>query len=150
MADDAQQLYAQYQQMQQQLQQVDQRLQQLEQSMMELQQAEHTLEALQAESGVSDVLVPVGGGVHLRARVDPSQEAIVPIGGGYAAEDSLEKAAAALDQRMQETRQQLEQANKDAQRLGATMEQVGARIQASQQEQAGSAGTGAVAGSKPS
>lgn len=127
--DDAQQLIAQYEATQAQLQQVDARLGRLEELLLEQRRAAQTLEGL---GGEQEALVPIGAGLHVRARVAGDAPVVTPLGAGYAADRDLAKARASLQRRIAETQGALETASQQADRLAQTLQGLGMRLQSMQ------------------
>lgn len=127
--DDGQQLIAQYEATQAQLQQVDARLGRLEEMLMEQRRAAETLEAL---GGEQEALVPIGAGLHVRARVVGDAPIVTPLGAGYATDLDLDGAQVALQKRVAETQGALETAGQQADRLAQTLQSLGMRLQSMQ------------------
>jgi prefoldin alpha subunit len=97
---DARQLMAQLDLVQRELQRAERRLASLEQAMVEAQQALGTVRHL-AETGSSQsVLLPIGGGLHVRATVDAAQDVLMPIGAGYSTPGKPAEVAKALEERV--------------------------------------------------
>jgi prefoldin alpha subunit len=114
---DPRQLMAQLEMVQRQMQRVDRRLSALEQAMAETQQALGAVRHLAESSGVQEVLLPIGAGVSVRARVDASARVVTPIGAGYATEGPAAEVAQALEERSRSIVQGFEQASAEAQEL---------------------------------
>lgn len=129
MADDGEAMMAQFEAAQQRLQALDARMGRLDQAARELRSARETLTAMEGAEGEQETLVPIGGGVHLRARVDPSQLVVAPLGRGYAADRGLEAAKAAIQERLDETTQALEADNQEAQQLAQSAQQLAQQLQ---------------------
>lgn len=127
--DDSQQVIAQYEATQAQLQQVDARLVRLEEMLLEQRRAAETLEAL---GGEQEALVPIGAGLHVRARVVGDAPVVTPVGAGYAVDHDLPDARAALQRRLAETQGALETAGQQADRLAQTLQSLGMRLQSMQ------------------
>ena len=114
---DPRQLMAQLEMVQRQMQRLDRQLAGLEQAMAETQQALGTVRHLAESSGVQEVLLPLGAGVSIRARVDASAPILTPIGAGYATEGPAAQVAQALEERSKSIIQRFEEATAQAQEL---------------------------------
>ncbi len=114
------QLMAQFELVQRQLTRVDRQLQALEQAMMESQQALATVRHLAESSGKQAMLLPIGGGVHVRAMLDAGQTVLLPIGAGYSTEGKAADVAAALEERLKSIQAQFNAASAEAERLTQT------------------------------
>lgn len=127
--DDAQQVIARYEAAQAQLQQIDQRLQRLEEVLMEQRRASDTLDAL---GGDQEALVPIGAGLHVRARVVGDAPVVSPVGAGYATDHSAADARADLQKRMEETQAAMETASQQADQLARSLQSLGMKLQSMQ------------------
>jgi len=139
-ADDPQQMIAQLELVQREIQRAERRLEALEQVVADAQQAASTLKALAGAKGEHEVLLPIGGGVHLRARLDPKQPAVVPVGAGYATDGVLEAAAAALEKRVEAASRSFQAAVQDMERLSQVAGTLNQRLE--ELAQAGGARSG--------
>jgi prefoldin alpha subunit len=99
-APDPRQVMAQLDLVQRELQRAERRLATLEQAMVEAQQALGTVRHLADTAGTQSVLVPIGGGLHVRATVDAAQEVLLPIGAGYSTPGKPAEVAQALEERV--------------------------------------------------
>jgi prefoldin alpha subunit len=117
-AEDPRQVAAQFELVQRELQRMDRRLGALEQALAEAQQALSTVQALAAASGEQSTLVPLGGGVHVHARLDPKAPVLVPVGAGYFTEGPATEVVAALEERVASITKSFREASEDAERLG--------------------------------
>ncbi|MEA3204285.1 MAG: hypothetical protein QOI63_1965 [Thermoplasmata archaeon] len=99
-AADPRQLMAQFDLVQRELQRAERRLATLEQAMMEAQQALGTVRHLAESGGAQSVLLPLGGGLHVRATVDADQDVLLPIGAGYSTPGKPAEVAKALEERV--------------------------------------------------
>ncbi len=124
-------LMAQFEAVQQALQQVDGQLARIEDQAIDLRRAIATLEALAEATGEQETLVPIGGGVHVRARITAERPIVNPIGRGYAADVDLDGALQALAARAKEAEQLLAQKSQEAQRLAATAQRIAQQLQSS-------------------
>ncbi len=120
-----QQALAQFEAVQQALQSLDAQLNRIEEQAMDLRRAKSTLEAV-AEGAES--LIPIGGGLHLRASI-PAGNVVTPIGAGYAADLDLETAKAQLDGRIAEADALLQQRQQEAERLAQQAQQLANQLQ---------------------
>jgi prefoldin alpha subunit len=94
---------AQLEMIQRELQRAERRLGGLEQAMVETQQALGTVRHLaESPAGAAGqaVLVPIGGGLHVRATVDAAQDVLLPIGAGYSTPGKPAEVAKALEERV--------------------------------------------------
>ena len=114
------QLMAQFDLVQRQLARVDRQLQALEQALIEAQQALATVRHLAEAKGASEMLLPIGGGVHVRATIEASKPVLLPIGAGYSTDGDAADVAAALEQRLKSIQSQFMAASEEAQRLTET------------------------------
>lgn len=103
--------------LQREMDRMDRRMSAIEQALMEAQQAAATVRALGEAKGEVEALVPLGGGVHAKARLDAASPILMPIGAGYATEATPEAVAEALRQRVESLAQQLRQAHEEAERV---------------------------------
>ncbi len=126
---EGQDLMAQFEAVQQALQQVDGQLGRIEEQALDLRRAIATLEALQETTGDQETLVPIGGGVHVRARITSERAVVNPIGRGYAADMDLDGAKAALEARAQEAEGLLTQKTQEAQRLASMAQRLAQQLQ---------------------
>lgn len=115
--DDPRQLMAQLDLVQREMGRIERRLQALEEAAIETQQAMATLRALSEAETEQDALVPVGGGVHIRARIDPMAKVMLPVGAGYATESDASKVIAALEERAAAVSKQFQATAQEAERL---------------------------------
>lgn len=121
---DAQQAMAQFEATQQALQNLEMQLGRIEEQAIELRRALSTLDAV----GDAPALVPIGGGVHVPARLADGP-VISPIGAGYAAEMSVEEAKAMLEERIQEAESLFRSRSQDAERLAKQARQLAQQAQ---------------------
>lgn len=128
---DVEHLSMQYEQIQQHLQSLERHLAQLEQSVQETRSALETLKGLEGEDA-TETLVPIGGGVRLPARVDPSQEVMVGLGSGYHAKRSIADARQDLQARLERTEAARRSASQDAERLTGQAQQIVQTLQSAQ------------------
>jgi prefoldin alpha subunit len=127
--EDPRQLAAQLELVQRELARTQARLESIESAMIEANQAAATLRALadaakDAPAGGMEVLVPVGAGVHLHARLVKDARPVVPVGAGYAIEASPEAALATVERRIQDITETFNQVAGRAEQLG----QAGAQL----------------------
>lgn len=100
-APDPRQVMAQLDLVQRELARAERRLATLEQAMVEAQQALGTVRHLADSTGGQKVLVPIGGGLHVRATVDGAQDVLLPIGAGYSTPGKPVEVAKALEARVE-------------------------------------------------
>ncbi len=105
------------------------------------------IEALENLETGSIVQVPLGGGAFVRAEVQDVDEAIVNLGGGYAAErdqegavESLESKKDMIDDRIDEVNEQIREVEAESEQLEQRAQQV--QQQALQQQMGGQGGLG--------
>lgn len=115
--EDPRQLMAQFDLVQRQLQRIDRQMSGLEQALMEANQALATVKHLSESTGSQEVLLPIGSGVHVRARLDAANPVILPIGAGYSTEGPAASVAAALEERVEAITKQFTAVNQEAERL---------------------------------
>lgn len=127
--DDAQQAIAQYEATQAQLQQIDARLVRLEELLLEQRRAAETLGSLE---GDQEALVPIGAGLHVRARIAGGEPVVTPLGAGYAADKTVLEAQEVLKGRMAETQAAMESASQQAEGLARNLQALGTRLQSMQ------------------
>lgn len=111
------QLMAQLEVVQRELQRMDRRMAAIEQQMLETQQAVAAVEALGQAGADQEGLVPLGAGVHVRARFDGTAPVLLPIGAGYSTEAPAAEVAKALAARVQAIQQAFESASEEAEQL---------------------------------
>jgi prefoldin alpha subunit len=99
-APDPRQVMAQLELVQRELSRAEGRLAALEQAMVEAQQALGTVRHLAEAQGAQSVLVPIGGGLHVRANLDAAQDVLLPIGAGYSTPGKPAEVAKALEERV--------------------------------------------------
>jgi len=91
---------------------IQQRISLIDAAMTEMQVANSTIEGLRSESVGADVLVPIGGGSYIRAKLSDSEKLIVGIGADVAIEKTLPEALESYNTRfseLQKARSALEQ-----------------------------------------
>lgn len=133
---DPRQLSAQIQLVQRELARTQERLEAIESALVEANQAAATVRALTElpdndKQNGAQVLVPVGGGVHVHARLVPGTQPVVPIGSGYAIEASPQAALATLERRIQDITESFNRTADRADELaqaGAQMNSILARM----------------------
>lgn len=118
---------AEFEAVQQRLRLVDQQLYALEQQLVEQQRALSTLESLEADQ---DALVPIGGGLHVRARLAGDQPVVVPVGAGYAADQDLEAAKKSLQARLAAGSDAMKRTEAEAEQLAQKAQALAAKLQA--------------------
>jgi prefoldin alpha subunit len=113
---------------QRQAEATERRMEAIEQMVREAQQAAGTLRSLAQATGEQEVLLPLGAGVHIKAKVNPKDLAIVPVGSGYATEGDLDTAAKALEARVEEAAQAFQTTLQDMERLTQTAAALNERL----------------------
>jgi prefoldin alpha subunit len=126
--DDPRQLAAQFDLVQREMQRVDRRLQALEQALVEAQQAAAALRSMADAPGPQDILLPLGAGIHVAARVDGAQPVLMPLGAGYFTEDKAAEVATALDERVKAIGAQFEEASAQAEQLAQVAAAINERL----------------------
>jgi len=126
--DDPRMLASQFELVQRELRRVQDQLADLQDALAQTQQAASTVRSLADAKGVQDTFIPIGAGVHLRARIDPSEPALVPLGAGYASEDSLSGVAELLDKRVAQLSGSFQQLSQEAERLARTAGAINDRL----------------------
>jgi prefoldin alpha subunit len=127
--DDPRQLAAQFEFLQRQLQGVDRRLAQLEQALVEAQQAASAVQALAESQGAQEALLPLGSGVHVHAKVDPTAPVLLPIGAGYFTEGPAKEIVAALGARVEAITKSFQETSADAERLAQAAATINSRLE---------------------
>jgi prefoldin alpha subunit len=108
---------AQMDMLQREMARMDRRMASIEQALVEAQQAAATVQALADLSGSVEALVPIGGGVHVKARLDAGSPVLLPVGAEYATEAAPAQVAEALRSRVEALTAQLRQANEEAEHV---------------------------------
>ncbi len=126
--EDPRQLAVQFDILQRQLQAQDRRLAQLEQALVEAQQAASAVEALAQATAPQDALLPLGSGVHIHARLDPSSPVLLPVGAGYFTEGPAAEVGKALMARVEAITRSFQQASQDAERLAQAAAAINERL----------------------
>lgn len=114
--------------LQREMERMERRLAALEQAVMEAQQAAATVQELAQSKGTIEALVPLGGGVHVQARLEAGAPVLLPIGAGYFTESSAAQVGEALRQRVEALTQQFRQANEEAGRVAQAAQAVNAEL----------------------
>ena len=107
----------QIEQYKEQLNQLDMQAQYLQAAVMDYNKAKIALEQLEKIDKQVDMLVPLGGGNFLDAKINDSSKVLVDIGSGYVAEKKNEDAIKKIDDRLKEL-------EKTQNRLNEMIEQV--------------------------
>jgi prefoldin alpha subunit len=115
--DESEQLLAQMEVLQREMARMDRRLTAIEGALMEAQRAAATVESMAEQSAEVEALVPIGGGVHVRARLDPKSPVVLPLGAGYATEAPASEVAKALHERVESLAEQFRKASEEAERV---------------------------------
>lgn len=126
--EDPRQLAVQYDILQRQLQSVDRRLAQIEQALVEAQQAATTISSLAEANGIQESLIPVGAGVHVHARVDPSAPILLPVGAGYFTQGPAASVTEALRARVESLTRTFQETSSDAERLAQAAAAINERL----------------------
>jgi prefoldin alpha subunit len=92
---------------------------------------DEAVEAIGTLETASTVQVPLGGGAYLRAEVQDIDEIVVGLGGGYAAEqdqdgaiDALERKRDALDERIEDLREEIAEVETETEQLEQRAQQM--------------------------
>jgi prefoldin alpha subunit len=136
----------QLQQLSQELQAIDQEIAELEEEIQSYQdeksEIDEAVEAIETLESGSTVQVPLGGGAYLRAEVQDIDEVIVGLGGGYAAEqeqgdaiEALRRKQDAVDERIAETRGEIEELEEESSELEQQAQQMQQQLQQQQMQQ---------------
>jgi prefoldin alpha subunit len=123
-----QQLAAQLGLLQREMERLERRLAALEQALMEAQQAAATLQELAGGARDVEALVPLGGGVHVKARIDAGAPVLLPLGAGYSTEATAQQVAEALRSRVESLTQQYRRANEEAERVAQAAAAINERL----------------------
>jgi len=138
---------------QQQLQQLSQELQALDEEIdaLEAEISEYETEKADIDDAVEaietldtgeTVQVPLGGGAYLRAEIQDIDEVIVSLGGNYSAEqgqddaiDVLRRKQETIDDRIAETREEVDELESESQELEQQAQQMQQQMQQQQMQQ---------------
>lgn len=115
---------------------IQQRIGLIDAAMTEMQVANSTIEGLRNESVDTDVLMPIGGGSYIRAKLADNEKLIVGIGADVAIEKTLpealesynirfselQKARSALEQQIARVAARLEKGREELQKLAKEAE----------------------------
>jgi len=115
---------------------IQQRIGLIDATITEMQVANSTIEGLRDESVGTDVLMPVGGGSYIRAKIADNEKLIVDIGADVAIEktlaealesyntrvSALQKARSALEQQIAKVVARIEQGREELQKLAKEAE----------------------------
>jgi prefoldin alpha subunit len=91
--------------------------------------ARETLESLRGAKDGDDVLVPLGGGAFVHAKLSNPDRVLATIGQGLHAESTLADALKRVDERIEGVSQAERRLNEELQRVEAEMVDLSARIQ---------------------
>ena len=119
-------LAAQMEMLQRQLQGTERRLGAIEANIIELQQAAQTLRLLPEVE--AKILVPLGGGVHLRATVSPADPLIRPVGGNTSVEGSRNDALATVEGRVAQLTESYQATSGAADRLATAIQEINQQL----------------------
>jgi len=126
-----------YQLLQAQAQLLAQNLELLTLGRNEFQAVKETLEELKkVEEEKPEILVPIGAGSFLKARIEDKENAIVSVGAGYAIEKNLDEAIAYLEARIKEYEEAIAKTQEALKKLEAQLGDLAKRAQEIQQKQA--------------
>ncbi|WP_457750973.1 prefoldin subunit alpha [Thermococcus sp.] len=126
-----------YQVLQAQAQLLAQNLELLTLGKNEFQAVKETLEGLgKVDEDKPEILVPIGAGSFLKARIEDKENAIVSVGAGYAIEKNIEDAVAYLDARIEEYEEAIAKTQEALKRLEAQLGELAQKAQKLQQDQA--------------
>ena len=106
---------------------IQQRISLVDAAITEMQVANSTMEGLRSESVGEDVLVPIGGGSYIRAKIGDNEKLIVGIGADVAIEKALPEAIESYNARVAELQ-------KARSALERQIDQILARIERGRQE----------------
>lgn len=117
------------QQIQEQLQAVQSQKEQIGAFIQNLETGLSTLEALQDVEEGEDVMLPVGGGVHVSASMGDPGETLVNVGSDVHIEGSLEEAIEHVEERLANVRQAHDQLEERSQQLQEQLQQLASQLQ---------------------
>lgn len=103
-----------YEMVQRQLQAIDRQMGNIEAQLQDANRAKLTLAALQEGS---EVLLPIGAGIHVPAIAGSLDQLVIPIGGDYLAQGTVAQAIEKLDGHMQQLQAAQSELRKGAQEL---------------------------------
>ncbi|HLF16642.1 MAG TPA: prefoldin subunit alpha [Candidatus Thermoplasmatota archaeon] len=127
-AEDPRRLVAEFELVQREMGRVERRLEALEEAVMEANQAAATLRALAGAKKPAEALVPVGAGIHVRARLDSSAPVVRPVGAGTSVDGPLADAQAQLEARVEALTRSFQEASEHAQRLAQAAAELQGRL----------------------
>ncbi|MEM2999732.1 MAG: prefoldin subunit alpha [Candidatus Bathyarchaeia archaeon] len=81
---------------------LQQRISMLTAAITDLSYAQMTLESVEKEKENTDLLVPIGGGSYLKAKLAAPDKVVVGIGAGISVEKTLQEAKAMVKERLEE------------------------------------------------
>ncbi|RLF05648.1 MAG: prefoldin subunit alpha [Thermoprotei archaeon] len=110
-------LAAEYTALSQLAEEVRRRIELLNATLNEVASAKSALEELEVVEEGEELLVPIGAGVYVRAKVSGKSEVLVTIGANILVEKSIEEARKYLDEREQKLRDMLQRHVSDYQSL---------------------------------
>jgi len=86
---------------------LQQRISMITAAMTDLSYANMTLESVEKEKEDTELLVPIGGGSYLKAKVAAPDKVVVGIGAGVSVEKTLQEAKAIVKERLEEVEKSL-------------------------------------------
>ncbi|ASI98620.1 prefoldin subunit alpha [Thermococcus celer] len=124
-----------YQLLQAQAQLLSQNLELLTMGRNEFQAVKETLEGLKRVEGEKpEVLLPLGAGSFLKARIEDRENAIVSVGAGYAIEKNLDDAISYLEERIREYDDAIARTQEGLKKLEAQLGELARKAQELQQK----------------
>jgi len=110
-------------------QELSSRLSLLEARLSEFNLASSTLEALKALEKGSEILIPIGGGSFVKAKVEETGKAVHSIGSGVLVEKSVEAAQSDLEERISEFQKLQASFNQQLEQVASAMASIRGQIQ---------------------
>ena len=102
---------------QRELSRLDRRMGALEEALVASQQAVASVRFLAESAGSQEVLVGLGAGVQVKAKIDASTPVLVPIGAGYATEAPAADVVKVLEKRLEAVQEQFRRTSEEANRV---------------------------------
>lgn len=124
-----QQLIQVAEQLQSQLQELQQQQNQINDLISEIQQAKEAVDVVEDAEADEKVLLPLGSGAYVHARLEDAETVLAPIGGGVLAEESPQKAIERLESREKEARESQQEVENNMEQLRTKLQNLVSSIQ---------------------
>ncbi len=116
---------------------LEQQREQLNEYLNELQQTKDAIGVVEDATEDEKVLLPLGSGSFVHARLEDASAVLAPLGGGVLAEEPPAKAVERLESREQEAKQAREQVQQNIQRLQQKLQELASGSMGQQPGQGG-------------